>query len=637
MNFILRNGRLTAIEYNDQGMSHRFPDDWSLFVLRFRDDRGHEIAVYERNTQVVEESNTHMERIITYSWTSAQYGRALVRVFLQATVQEVLLRAEVTNDTGLQLVSFDFPRLPATGITAKHALYLATPWGSRNFDPINFLRDKHNGEVFRRYPADLAMQYTMIGDGRDLHYLSAYHTGDETFEVWCSVISNDTICLTNRWYPFLNKRRWSTPPNGIAHLRGDWHVGADLYRSHMSSVFRPPRRNPWLQENFHGWMQVGLKSEGKPPAYRFTDIPALYSRAASVGISVIHVYGWAGRAFDTMYPDYDINPELGDAEELRDALDQVKAMGGRVQLYTNGRLVDPDSRFFKTIGSDCIIIGEDGNPPTEQYGTSVVFYIACPSCAEYQSYFQEQLRRIVEDFRAHAVQIDQVSCNHSYLCYSTKHGHSKPSNNWLPGIEKFLTELRAMYTEINPEFWVWVEGMNERFGQYYDINQGQYSAPPWNIGDSFPEQFKYTYPEYLITHISNTIPQACHALAQCKPFDFMVGTLDDEQMSNLLRDLVHVRKREPSYFKYGEFRDTVGFAIDTDAIEARLIRGTDGGNLVTLWNHSDPDQVRNTVEIYGEAITGTPRVVYPSNVEISSKGNKSLIRWSGPIACVAWE
>lgn len=637
MNIRVQKGRLIAIDYKDQRMSVRFPSNWSLFVLGFRDGSGCEIDVCERDTQVTEECNTDKEQIITYSWASALYGRALIRVFLEASGEEVLFRAEVTNDTGLQLVSFDFPRLPATGITAEHALYLATPWGSRNFDPITFLRDKHNGEVFRRYPADLAMQYTLIGDGRDLYYLSPYHTGDETFDVWCSVISNDTICLANKWYPFINKGCWSTPPIGIARLCGDWHRGADLYRSHMGSVFRPPKRNPWLQENFHGWMQVGLKFEGKPPAYRFADIPALYDRAAAVGISVIHVYGWAGWAFDTMYPDYDINPELGNAEELRNALDQVRARGGRVQLYTNGRLVDPDSRFFKTVGSESIVIGEDGNPPTEQYGTSVVFYIACPSAAEYRSYFQGQLRRIVEEFHGHGVQIDQVSCNHSYLCYSTKHGHTKPSNNWLPGIEKFLTELRAMYTEIDLEFWVWVEGMNERFGQYYDINQGQYSAPPWNIGDSFPEQFKYTYPDYLITHISNTVPQACHALAQCKPFDFFVGTLEDERMFSLLRDLVQVRKREPSYFKHGEFRDTVGLAIDADAIEARLIRSADGGNLVTFWNHASPDQIQNVAEIYGEAIEGTPRVVYPSNLEVFSKNDKFLICWSGPIGCVAWE
>lgn len=636
MESIFSNGRLVGIDCGD-GLRADLPEDWDLFVLRLRDASEDERVIGEKQMRVTSEESVNGR--ISVSYVSAEQGFEGVAVQLDARTeaQEVLLSLEVTNDTDCVLVSVDFPRVPIAEVASEHALYLASPWGSRNFDPVRFLRENHDGHACRRYPADLAMQYTMVGDGRALHYLSAYHTGDETFEACCDVLDDSTLAVFNRWFPYVSRGRWSSSQNGIARLNGSWHAGADLYRSRMASVFQPPQPNEWLRENFHGWMQVGLKMEDHPPRYCFTDIPVLYERAAEVGIRVLHVYGWLNQGHDTSYPDFEICPELGTEGELRQALDEVKSMGGRVMLYTNGRLIDPNSHFFREVSRDNSIIGEDGNRPTEHYGTSVHFEIACPSAEAYREYFKNQIERIILRYGAHAVQIDQVGCNPAYLCFSKDHGHEKPSDNWVPGTERFLSELRKLYLSLDPQFFVWVEGMHERFGQYYDISQGQYAGPPWNVGEPYPEQFRYTYPNYTVTGICRNVAEICHAFAQGKPFDFYVGSLDEEDFRRLLSDLVAVRVAEPEYFRFGRFIDTVGLEVEGDGIHARAIRGGGGGVLVALWAEDSSTGAHHAAEVRGDSVRGRPRIVYPSDVSVLQGDGLHRVEWTGPAAAVAWE
>lgn len=628
-----QDGRPAALDYED-GLRLEFPEDWDLFLVRLRDDAGRETSVHARDMTVVAQSEfdggvrTHLER-----------NGLIADLIVRPSAPEARMTLEVENNSGLELVSLDFPRLPVCGITPEHALYFATPWGSRNFDPVSFLRREHGGEAFRRYPADLAMQYTMICGGGLTHYLSAYNLGDETFEAWASVIGDDSISLANRWYPYIREGRWSSPENGIALLRGDWHAGADLYRDTFGKRFKRPDLPDWIRNDFHGWVQSGLKMEDKPPERRFADIVDLYRRAQEVGLNVIHLYGWSGRGFDTMYPDYDhVHPDLGTEEEFRAAIETVRAMGGRVEIYTNGRLVDPDSEFYKHGGCKGVIVNEDGSEPTEKYGTTVHFKINCPGTSAYREHFKEQLRWIITHIGPHGVQIDQVSCNPAYFCFSKDHEHSKPSNNWIPGTERFLIELREMYRALDPEFYVWIEGMHERFGQHYDINQGQTAGPPWNIGEPFAEQFKFTYPDYVVTGPSTSFDAMCHTFIQGKPFDIGVSNLSDERLRRTLSQLVATRRAEPDYFLHGIFRDTAGIEIEGENVQARAIKRRDEqGVLVNLWAVGALDETQCRAIVSGQAIAGSPRVVYPEDAVVSRAEGRFHVRWTGPLASVAWE
>ena len=52
---------------------------------------------------------------------------------------------------------------------------------------------------------------------------------------------------------------------GFGILQGDWHAGADLYRSHMAHVFKAPQIPAWMRETFHGMFNISQKGGENPP------------------------------------------------------------------------------------------------------------------------------------------------------------------------------------------------------------------------------------------------------------------------------------------------------------------------------------------------------------------------------------
>lgn len=41
-----------------------------------------------------------------------------------------------------------------------------------------------------------------------------------------------------------------------------------LYGSHMKNKFTPPDIPTWMKREFHGWVEIRMKFEGKEPQYR---------------------------------------------------------------------------------------------------------------------------------------------------------------------------------------------------------------------------------------------------------------------------------------------------------------------------------------------------------------------------------
>ena len=289
------------------------------------------------------------------------------------------------------------------------------------------------------------MQYGALYNGARSLYFASYSTGDETLSLDARALNDHTLALSISHYPFLSEGAWRSPLCGFALLPGDWHGATDLYAGHMKRHFVPPDPPAWLKRDFHGWAQIFMRREGEGPAYRYSDPPEVYERVRRTGLNTLHIAGWCGDGFDTLYPDFDVDPQLGSAEDLRAALDGVRALGGHAVLYTNGRLVDPDSSFYLEGGDRTLCLDESGAAYEEGYGTSVVFNVACPSCEDYTDYYAQRLRAVITNFGAHAVQIDQISCTAGFFCFDASHPHPTPATNFLGGTEARLKNLREMY------------------------------------------------------------------------------------------------------------------------------------------------------------------------------------------------
>jgi len=385
-------------------------------------------------------------------------------------------------------------------------------------------------------------------------------------------------------------------------------------------------------EGFHGWVQFFMRREGQSSASRFRDLPGVARRARATGLNQLHIAGWTYDGFDTYYPDFEHDPQLGTAEELHTALQRMRAEGTRVILYTNGRLVDPRSKFYRTGGQASVCLDEEGQPYIERYGTSAEFRIACPSCGNYADTMAKQIAGLITRYGAHAAQVDQISCNHAYFCYDRTHPHPTPATNYLPGVEQELRAIRTAHQALDPEFYVWCEGCHERFAQFYDVNQGHGEEFTWALGSGVPELFSYVYPDLIVTGLSSNLQQLCHSYAQGKPFDVPMRMLDDTDYADLLHDLVAIRKKYASFFLNGRFIDCTDL-VTSGVVRAFGIESRDDDRLlVNLWMPGAEPTTAVDVAVQVARPASRPVCVYPDNLDVVMDGSWLGFSWRGPIA-----
>jgi hypothetical protein len=575
---------------------------------------------------------------ITYAHPPAPWPTDLrVTVHFTSETDEIEARLSIESPGGVEIRRVNFPIIDVVPTYPFDTLLMSHPMGDAMHYPNRVIGARMGGEAVYRYPATLSMQYMVLFNGGRSYYLSAYSTGDETFEHSAKTLDNG-MRLSCVWYPFLDDGRWESPPCGLSVLPGGWHAAADLYRRRMTKVFQPPPLPAWMHESFHGWMQVSFKGAQTNPPFRFTDIPALYDKVEDLGLNVLHIFSWGQGGFDNNYPLRFPSPNNGTPEELRAAMDEVRSRGGHVVLYTNGRLIDPDTPFYAEGGGHrAIAVTEDWKPYVETYAGNT-FYVACPSTAPFQDALFDNFRRIVLDYHANAAQIDQVGVTPGVFCFNPNHPHPAPSRNWLAATDHMLERIHTFYREKDPDFFVWCEGTNERFGRWYEVHQSHGEEGWWTPGDSLPEQFRYTYPDYLLTGISDNIQMMCHTHGQGKPFDFNLRRLSDPDWVRLLKALVRVRKAEPAYFLRGRFRDTVGVEATGEHIRCwRIDRDEGPGTLVNVWARGRDLASRAEASVRLPEPDWPARAVYPDDLTLTCDGTWIRMKWTGPIATLASE
>jgi hypothetical protein len=309
-------------------------------------------------------------------------------------------------------------------------------------------------------------------------------------------------------------------------------------------------------------------------------------------------------------------------------------MGVRPVLYTNGRIMDPQSDFYRSGGKSSRCISAQGAPAIETYSNSVKFEVACPMSDAFRQQMVRRVEAVVGQYGAVAIQIDQISSADAIMCHDSTHGHTRPSSNFLPGYDRLLQEVQAAGRAINPDFFIWVEGCHERFAQYYDVSQSGDEGDGCGLDVPRPEQFPFVYPHLKVTGPAGSVNLLCHSFCQGKALDIPADKLADERLCSQLRTFVALRKAMPEYFLRGTFRDNVGVDVAGQARAFRIVRDDGKADMVNLWvRGAGEDQA---CRAYLRATRGNGLVTshYPAKVNIEQHGEWSVVEWTGPVAVV---
>jgi len=559
----------------------------------------------------------------------------------------------VTNSGAAEVRRVQFPCVDTPPISTDQHLLVASSFGDDIRNPhaalerfcrcrrrpppkgLTFVASTED-EAIWRYPGAMAMQFMVLYSGTDSLYVACHGTDDSTVEFRAKRLPETCLRLSVTHLPFLREGSWQSPPVSLGELGPGWHEAADCYAERVQSMYAKPELPEWMN-NFHGWVQTWGRREGEPANVRFTDLVKEFERAREYGLDVLHYPGWSGKGFDTLYPDYPIDPGVGTAEELGAAMDTIREKGGRAILYANGRLVDPDSSFAKKGGAAKVCLQEDGTPYSENWGTSVNFNVACQACPEYAEHFTAEFEGIMKECRPHGLQIDQVGASHPFLCFDDNHSHPTPATNFLEGYDRLLKSVRDTARRHDPDFFVWVEGMNERFAQYYDVGLSHGEGPGswgWQLGRHKPELYRFVHPDHLIVGYCTTFDALCHSFIQGDPLFLQMERLDsDEEYRELSRQLLQLRRDMPQYFLRGVFRADTGLAAFDNARIFRIRSGDDPSRCLLTVNQPGATLqtdcgARVVFDFPVETVTNS----YPTAIETRVTGELLDLSWRGPVA-----
>ncbi len=314
-------------------------------------------------------------------------------------------------------------------------------------------------------------------------------------------------------YPAVTRGETVSPaPVVVSMYEGDWRQGSDFYGAFArETYFKPIEPRAWVK-SMTGWQRIILRHQYGEIFFRYADLPRLYLEGKQYGLDTLLVFGWWKGRFDNGYPHYEIDEELGGADALREAIAEVRRLGGHVILYNNGILIDKNTPFYRTVGHDVAKIDIDGNEYLMNYkfekdGTYLrnygykSFVEACQATEAWPEKLIEN-GRLKLTFAPDGIFYDQVG-GISRLCFNDKHKHGRRIDDELyfrreniARIRSILGEEQALGTECTNDA---VSGCVDYlhgcdYANYYRRTKSD------SVKNLFPAMFRRTFPEIIMTN-----------------------------------------------------------------------------------------------------------------------------------------
>lgn len=277
----------------------------------------------------------------------------------------------------------------------------------------------------------------------------------------------------------------------------DWHAGAHRYRRYINPYLFPHEVPPFLREEaaLHQCYQF-KRADG---IYnRFADIPKLFDRGSEQDIRHMFIASWNRTGFDSNYPEYYPDMELGTALDFRRGLQYVTDHGGFTTLYVNARIFDRKSDFYPTYGTQMEIRDENQQPRTESYAPNT-FTLNCPADSRWQHDLTDICDFTAQAYGAKGIYLDQLASAEPFPCYHEGHDHPN-IDEFNRGYVKVLSDLLARLKARDPDAYLMTENCGDIYSAY------TWGSLTWNGTDydEFFNLFRYTFPEYMQVNMVNT-------------------------------------------------------------------------------------------------------------------------------------
>jgi len=134
----------------------------------------------------------------------------------------------------------------------------------------------------------------------------------------------------------------------------------------VSGWSRPVTPPDWIKD-VNGWQMFMLKMQLGKILFRYEDLPRMLEAAKPGGVPFLFLWAWWKGGMNNRHPEYDLDDRMGGEELFKKRIQEVRQQGGRVLLYTQGKLVDPATPYYAREGRDIIIRNRWGVEVTESW------------------------------------------------------------------------------------------------------------------------------------------------------------------------------------------------------------------------------------------------------------------------------
>ena len=314
-------------------------------------------------------------------------------------------------------------------------------------------------ELFKReilhYPGKMATTNSFILDGGEcgLYFGSHDKTFQTTLHIAQANVPDATVDMMMVKLPFIKSRQTFKCEDFIlAPYSGTWHRGADIYKEFLHKNIELPQI-PEPLKFFSGWERIIMRTQYGNNLFMFRDLPEIAAELKECHVDALLIFGWHSGGHDNDYPNYTVSESLGGYDAFKTAISEVRKLGIKVNLYTNGQLIDRTSEFYRSgAGKRCAIHDIRGVEEFQRWGFSGkgiynscfggrTFSRACP-CADEMTQILLNFIDLASDLGADGVFFDQLGSGDP-ICFNPDHGHPVPFTTIMTARRDMLLKLRS--------------------------------------------------------------------------------------------------------------------------------------------------------------------------------------------------
>ena len=554
--------------------------------------------------------------VITISYPSLKCRNGVLdmKMDLKVILEDDKVRFGVSMQNNVEhtvIREIHYPLVRNINVPADHKLYTSEFGGKLYDDPVKLIGGhisaspyKSPEQFFRsidvKYGYKVFMNcFALIGENQGL-YLGSH---DGTFQdTWHGIRvykgadgKFDELELGFYKYPHcFGGESWACDANVVSPYAGTWHVASRIYRR-WADTWWDHRETPMWVRQMNSWQRVIFKHQYGEYFFRYPDLYGhLKDVDRSVNSNAVFLFGWWAEGMDHGNPDYSPDESQGGDAALKDAIAKYQADGSRLLLYYNGKLIDKESRFYRSgAGSRVCRHDNTGSELHEHYrftgmGTWLGEYDARTFAVA--KMMDPEWNEVLFSLQDRAYGLGASSVFFDQLGYIEKQSTDWDCTREYPVPDVFsiakraqmLKTLRDRYAEKAPEFALGAEGTVDVLAQYCDYTHGY----PANDGkERFMNFFRYTFPELVFTdrgqrddedvywHVNNTLLDGQRndiEIYRCRDL------IDDCPVyQEYLRKVNAIKSKYQDELLLGRYNDVLGFTNSNSRADARAFIGKD--------------------------------------------------------------